>query len=269
MPQNPAAYGLYLVTSRTNLQLVRMKYLLEVCAGDIDSVYAALHGGAGRVELCSGLEEGGLTPSYGFIKEACGIEGLGKHVLIRPRGGDFLYSEREKRLMYVDIRKALEAGADGVVIGALKADGQIDSDFTRACVAEAEGRSVTFHRAFDLCADPVSSLERLIDAGCDRLLTSGQAATAETGLPLLRELTARAGDRLSVMPGCGVNAGNAWNILRGCGAREIHASARKPVTSLMRHRIAGVEMGQAGRDEYTRLTTSEEAVREIVESFHE
>lgn len=246
-----------------------MKYLLEVCAGDIDSVYAARQGGAGRVELCSGLQEGGLTPSWGFIKEACAVEGLRKHVLVRPRGGDFLYSELEKRLIYADIQKAVEAGADGIVIGALKADGHIDLDFTRTCIAEAGGRSVTFHRAFDLCADPFRSLEELMETGCNRLLTSGQAGTAEAGLPLLRELTAKAGTHLSIMPGCGVNASNARKILQGCGAHEIHASARRPVGSLMHHRIAGVEMGEAGRDEYSRLTTSEEAVREIVESLSE
>lgn len=236
--------------------------MLEICAGSWDSVLAARDGGADRVELCSGLAEGGLTPSVGLIRAACALGGLRVHVLIRPRSGDFLYSEAEVALMEDDIRCAVDAGADGVVVGSLTPDGDIDTAQLRRWVAAAQGRSVTFHRAFDLCRQPEQALETLIDCGCNRLLTSGQADKAANGLPLLARLVARAGDRLSVMPGSGVSAANAAAILTATGAHEIHASARRPMESLMRFRHDGVSMGQP-TDEYTRFETHPDEVRAI------
>lgn len=236
--------------------------MLEICAGSWDSVLAARDGGADRVELCSGLAEGGLTPSVGLIRAACGLGGLKVHVLIRPRGGDFLYTEAEVALMEDDIRRAVDAGADGVVVGSLTPDGDVDTAQLRRWVAAAGGRSVTFHRAFDLCRQPEQALEALIDCGCNRLLTSGQADKAANGLPLLARLVAQADERLSVMPGSGVNAANAAAILAATGAHEIHASARRPIESLMRFRHDGVSMGQP-TDEYTRLETHPDEVRAI------
>lgn len=239
---------------------------LEICAGSWDSVLAARSGGAARVELCSGLTEGGLTPSVGFIRAACALGDVRVHVLIRPRGGDFLYTEAEVALMEDDICRAVEAGADGVVVGSLTPDGDIDTRQLRRWVRAAGGRDVTFHRAFDLCRCPEEALEAIIDSGCSRLLTSGQAATAEAGIPQLRRLVEQSAGRLSVMPGCGVGAGNAARILAATGAREIHASARRPVGSLMKFRHSGVSMG-APTDEYTRLETSADEVRAILASF--
>lgn len=236
--------------------------MLEICAGSWDSVLAARDGGADRVELCSGLAEGGLTPSLGLIRAACCLDGLKVHVLIRPHGGDFLYTETEAALMEDDIRSAIDAGADGVVVGSLTPDGDVDTLQLRRWVAAAGGRNVTFHRAFDLCRQPEQALQDIADCGCNRLLTSGQADKAINGLPLLAQLVAQAGNRLSIMPGSGVNAANAVSILTATGAHELHASARRTVMSQMRFRHGGVSMGQPA-DEYTRLETHPDEVRAI------
>ncbi len=244
-----------------------MTALLEICTGSYDGVLTAARCGAARVELCSGLDEGGLTPSAGLIRSVCALEGIRKHVLIRPRGGDFLYTPEELRIMETDIRMAHELGADGVVVGALTADGDVDEEAAERLVEAAGGMSVTFHRAFDLCADPFAALESIIRLGFHRLLTSGRAATAEKGIPLLRQLVEQAAGRISVMPGCGVGPGNAALILRETGAREIHASAREWMDSRMRYRLNDVTMGKNDSDEYSRLETSEEKVRGIVQSL--
>lgn len=240
---------------------------LEICCGSYYSAQVAQKAGAYRVELCSGLGEGGLTPSLGLVRAVCALDGLVHHVLIRPRGGDFLYTEAEKRIILDDIAACIDAGADGVVVGALDADGQVDLDFLHECVKQADGRSVTFHRAFDLCADPFRALQEIADAGCNRLLTSGQASTAEAGIPVLRRLVQEAPSSLAIMPGCGVNAANAARILSQTGATDIHASARQPLPSLMRFRHQGVSMGKADADEYATLETSPESVKAILEAL--
>lgn len=244
-----------------------MKRVLEVCAGSVESVIAARDGGAARVELCSALEVGGITPSAGLMREARKIEGIAMHVLIRPRGGDFLYDENEICCMEQDIKTARECGADGVVIGALTADGDIDTAACTRLVRAAEGMHVTFHRAFDMCRNPHQALEEIITLGCDRILTSGQAATALAGVSLLKQLVEKAGHRLIIMPGCGVNADNAAQILDSCGAVEIHASARTSVGSRMKFRHSGVSMGNPDSDEFARKETNCNEVRKIVEAI--
>ncbi|MCF0173588.1 MAG: copper homeostasis protein CutC [Bacteroidales bacterium] len=199
---------------------------LEVCAGSVEAVRAAYEGGARRVEVCSALSEDGLTPSVGMIRYALSLVGLGVHVLIRPRGGNFVYSEAEVESMLCDISACRSMGAHGVVIGALTPSGDIDLPVCRRLVERAEGMNVTFHRAFDVCRSPFEALEQIIGLGCSRLLTSGQAPTAEQGIPMLRELVRRAGERIVVMPGAGVNPANAARITRETGAVEIHSSAR-------------------------------------------
>ena len=240
---------------------------LEICCGSYYSAQVAQKAGAYRVELCSGLGEGGLTPSLGLVRAVCALDGLVHHVLIRPRGGDFLYTEAEKHIILDDIAACIEAGADGVVVGALDADGHIDVDFLRECVKQADGRAVTFHRAFDLCAEPLRALQEIADAGADRLLTSGQASTAEAGIPMLRRLVKEAPSTLTIMPGCGVNAANAARILSQTGATDIHASARQPLPSQMRFRHQGVSMGKPDADEYATLETSPESVQAILEAL--
>lgn len=242
---------------------------LEVCAGDLRSVYAAREGGASRVELCSGLAEGGMTPSAGLVRAAVAAGEIAVNVLIRPRPGDFVYGEDEARVMIDDIAMAVDAGVHGVVIGALKPDGNIDLPLVRRLVEAARGKSVTFHRAFDLCRDPFEAIGQLMDLGIERLLTSGQAPTALMGVELLTGLVEKAGDRLSVMPGGGVSVTNAAEILRESGAHEIHASAREPIASAMRFRRDDVSMGAAGSDEYACLSTSANIVKQIVSAITE
>lgn len=241
--------------------------ILEICAGSVESAIAARDGGAQRIELCAALEIGGVTPSAGIIAEARKVEGLALNVIIRPRGGDFLYNSYEAESMIHDILLCKELGADGVVIGALTADGDIDTALCKRLIAAADGMSVTFHRAFDMCRDPRQALEELIALGCDRVLTSGQATTAEAGIPLLKELVGQAAGRIIIMPGCGVNSVNAARILQETDATEIHASARKSVGSGMRFRHSGVSMGNPDSDEYARKETDAEEVRAIMESI--
>ena len=241
--------------------------ILEICAGSVESAIAARDGGAKRIELCAALEIGGVTPSAGLIAEARKIDGLVLNVIIRPRGGDFLYNEYEIACMLQDIRTCKELGADGVVIGALTADGDIDTAICKQLIAAADGMSVTFHRAFDMCRDASKALEELIELGCDRVLTSGQAATAQTGIPLLKELVEQAAGRIIIMPGCGVSSANAVAILQATGAKEIHASARKSVGSGMLFRHSGVSMGNPDNDEFARKETDVNEVRAITDSI--
>ena len=203
-----------------------MKNLLEVCCGNLDSVRAAVEGGAPRVELCRALELDGLTPAPEDLREARRLfPELTIHVLIRPRAGDFCYTPREVEAMSGDIEAALDCGADGVVIGCLTPAGDVDVPAMRVLMEAADGRPVTFHRAFDLCRNPLSALEDIIALGCDRILTSGQAPTAAEGTELIRELRRRAHGRIGLLPGCGVTPENARRILEITGCHEIHASA--------------------------------------------
>lgn len=248
-----------------------MRHYLEICTGSADSVMAAFRGGADRVELCCGLEEGGLTPSVGMITDAvaqCRAASGGErkravNVLIRPRGGDFLYTQRELDIMLEDVRCAAEHGVDGIVVGALTADGNVDEAMCQRLVDAAAGCSLTFHRAFDMCSDPVRALEVIIDMGFHRVLTSGLAATAEEGTPLLQRLVAQADGRISIMPGCGVNSRNAARILQATGAHELHASARAVIGSKMQFRRSGVEMGRADADEFARKETDAAEVQKL------
>ena len=199
---------------------------LEVCCGDMQSVLAAKEGGADRIELCQALEMDGLTPSAEMMAEAIGL-GIPVQVLIRPREGDFVYDEAEIETMLKEIRLAKRLGANGVVIGVLKPDGSIDEETIRRLVSEATGMSITFHRAFDVCSQPTEALEQIVSLGCHRLLTSGQAPSAEQGIPLIKRLVEQSGGRLIIMPGAGVNQENARRILSETGAHEIHGSLRR------------------------------------------
>lgn len=192
----------------------------------MQSVRAAIEGGAHRVELCEALEVDGLTPSESMIEEAVGL-GIPVQVLIRPRKGDFVYDEKEVQSMVESIRFAKKSGANGVVFGALRPDGSIDAETIRRLVSESKGLSITFHRAFDVCSEPLVALEQIISLGCHRLLTSGQASTAEKGIPLIKKLVEQSAGRLIIMPGSGVNVGNARRILSETGANEIHGSLRR------------------------------------------
>ena len=218
-------------------------YRFEICANSVASCKAAQEGGADRVELCAGIPEGGTTPSYGMIATARKSINIGLNVIIRPRGGDFLYSEDEIQEMIEDIRTAKSLGADGLVFGCLKADGSVDMEVMKRLMDEAGDTPVTFHRAFDHCSDPYQALEDIISCGCCRILTSGCRPTALEGAELLAELVKRAEDRIIIMPGCGIKEGNIAEIARLSGAREFHFSARESVESGMIFRNPQVAMG--------------------------
>ena len=198
---------------------------LEVCCADIESVMAAKEGGAHRIELCEALELDGLTPSEELTRQAIAT-GIPVQVLIRVREGDFVYTPEEVEAMAESIRLAKSLGAHGVVIGALTPSGHIDRPAISRMMEEADGMSVTFHRAFDVCKNPTEALEDIIALGCHRLLTSGQHVTAYAGIPLLRQLTDQAANRIIIMPGAGVNPQNVMHILSETGATEIHGSLR-------------------------------------------
>jgi copper homeostasis protein len=238
--------------------------LLEICAGSITSCLAAQEGGAHRVEFCDNLLEGGTTPSYGQIAVARERLWIGLNVIIRPRGGDFLYTDLEYEVMQRDIIACKKLGVDGVVIGILTADGDIDIAHCKALVELATPMHVTFHRAFDVARDPFKALEDVIAIGCKRLLSSGQAANATAGAALLKELQAAAGDRLVVMPGAGVRSNNIAELVATTGCKEFHTSARLPFASKMRYCNPNVHMGIPGQDEYALVETNAELVKEII-----
>ena len=237
-------------------------YKIEICANGAESAACAQQGGAWRVELCAGMPEGGTTPSAGEIIAARRLLDHTKlNVIIRPRGGDFLYSDLETAIMVEDIRTARESGADGVVFGCLTAEGQVDVPRMQVLMQAAEGMSVTFHRAFDMCADPFRALDDIMDLGCDRILTSGLKNTAPEGVDMLAELVKRAAGRIIIMPGSGVNAGNIRTLSEKTGAVEFHLSGRAKVESGMRWRNPEVSMGGTVRiDEYQRDLTDPELV---------
>lgn len=243
-----------------------MNHILEICCGEIAAVEAALEGGARRIELCSGLEEGGMTPSCALIREAAATGMPEINVLIRPRPGDFLFQEREVRIMEEDIRLALDSGATGVAIGALDADGDIDIATCRRLVSAAKetaarlrhpAPNITFHRAFDVCRDPRAALEDVIALGCDCLLTSGMETTAEKGIGMLRQLSEQASGRIKIIAGAGVHPGNAARIMEQTGVDGVHSTARRMMQSRMRYRAERVSFGE------DRLVTSPDIVRKL------
>lgn len=207
--------------------------VLEVAANSVASALAAEAGGAARVELCSALELGGLTPSHATIAVAVERLRIPVHVLIRPRAGDFVFDDTECEVMRRDIEVCKSLGCAGVVIGVLTADGDVDVARCRVLTDAARGMSVTFHRAFDFAREPELVLETIIALGCNRLLTSGQAADALIGAPLIRTLIERTRGRIAIMPGGGIDAHNIAAIAQATGAREFHASAKKRMTTRM------------------------------------
>lgn len=232
-----------------------MKRVLEICANSAQSCVEAEMGGAARVELCAGIPEGGTTPSYGEIRMAQQLtEAIDINVLIRPRGGDFLYTEKEVQSMLYDIEMCKDLNVHGVVFGCLQENGDLDIDLMERLKDAAGTLSVTCHRAFDVCRDPFKTMEELVRLGVDRVLTSGQQENAVKGIPLLRRLVEMAGDRIIIMPGCGVRANNISLIAQETGAKEFHTSARRVIQSKMLYRNEHVSMG------YSAVTSEFETV---------
>ena len=237
--------------------------LFEVCLEGIDGVLAARAAGAQRVELCAALVEGGITPSRATIAEAATLD-IDTMVMIRPRGGDFLYSEAELRVMESDVAYCREQKVAGVVFGVLQADGDVDLEAVARLVDAAGPLAVTFHRAFDVCRDPVGSMFRLAELGVSRILTSGQEPTVPEGIELIRELIQRSPEGLTIMPGCGITPKNLVEVIEATGAREFHATAFKKAESQMIYRNERVYMGIPGLEEYEREVTSQDVIREFL-----
>ncbi len=224
---------------------------LEVCCGSTRFALDAMRAGADRVELCANLVEGGTTPSHGEIALAIERVSLPVMVMIRPRGGDFLYSDVEYEIMRADIEVAKQEGASGVVIGMLQADGMVDLERTRELVGAARPMSVTFHRAFDVSNGLERNLETLLRAKVDRVLTSAGVAHVTNALPRLESLAAIAGDDLTILACGGVRDTNVDDVLSVRGIREVHIGASTTSPSPMRHRVLDVPMGRAYEpDEY-------------------
>ena len=228
----------------------REDFMVEVCANGVESCLAAQEGGADRVELCAGIPEGGTTPSYGEIKVARRVLTATRlHVIIRPRGGDFLYTDLEVERMAADIAVCRDLGVDGVVFGCLKADGSIDMEKNRYLMECSKGMSVTCHRAFDRAADPFKALEDIIDLGFDRILTSGQQPKAIQGAELLACLNRQAAGRIILMAGSGVTEQNIRQLHEATNLKEFHFSGREPRPSAMQYVNPNLYMGRPGTNE--------------------
>ncbi|MFN8574629.1 MAG: copper homeostasis protein CutC [Gemmatimonadaceae bacterium] len=241
--------------------------LLESCVDSVASAIASAEGGAQRVELCDNLVEGGTTPSAGMIRSCVERATIPVFVIIRPRGGDFLYDDDDVAVMAEDIRTAAALGASGIVIGALRAEGTIDREITRRLLELARPLPVTFHRAFDMTRDLRESLDALMELGIDRVLTSGGAPRALDGTDAIADLVHRAGPQLRVMAGGGVRANHVAQLVERTGVREVHARLTESVESGMRYRAPRGVSRPFTPNEYERVVTSRDAVAMMVKAM--
>jgi len=244
---------------------MKQQVLIEVCANSATSALAAQEGGALRVELCENLYEGGATPSYGQILIARKLLNIKLYVLIRPRSGDFLYSDIEFDIMKADVQFCADIGCDGVVIGILKPDGSVDKERCAKLIAIAKqrGLGVTFHRAFDMVNDMFQAVEDIIDLGCERILTSGGKTTAIEGCGKIANLIRKAAGRIIIMPGSGVNENNVTDLVNYTQAKEVHLSARSRVQSKMEYVNDHILMDDKSGNEYTIDVTDSNRVKQV------
>jgi len=244
---------------------MRNRIILEVCVDSVEAAIAAQEGGADRVELCANLLEGGTTPSAGTIRLARKSIDIGLNVIIRPRGGDFCYSDVEFEVMKLDVELAKKLGANGVVFGILNEDGSVDTERTGTLVELACPLSVTFHRAFDMSRAPYEALEHLIRLGIGRILTSGRDLSALEGLDLITELVQKADNRIIVMPGGGITERNIEKIIEQSGVKEVHVAAPVSVESRMKYRNVQCFMGGELRPpEFTLTVTDPNRIQAFV-----
>ncbi len=244
------------------------KILFEACVDSIESSIAAQTGGADRLELCADLLEGGTTPSAGTIDITSKLVSIPIMVMIRPRGGDFCYSDLEFEEMKRDIEFVKQFNVAGIVIGILNEDGTIDKERTKILVQLARPMQVAFHRAFDMTRDPFEALDDLIELGIERVLTSGQELTVVEGIDTLKKLVEKAGDKIIILPGGGVDEQNAGRIVSECGVKEIHASARERKESRMKFRNPKTTMSDSTKmSEYDLMFTSAGRIRAIKQSI--
>lgn len=245
-----------------------MSPVVEVCCASLASAIAAQEGGANRIELCDNLYEGGTTPSYGTLSLVKEMLEIDIHVLIRPRGSDFVYTEDEMEIIRRDIEVCKKIGVNGVVVGFLTPDGEINTRRTREIVEFARPLSVTFHRAFDMCRDPYKALEELIEGGVDRILTSGQVNVAPDGVKLIADLVQKARDRVIIMPGAGLDPDNIAGFHKQVQAKEYHSTLWDKVESTMIYRKPGVYMGGLPEiPEFNWMQTQADIVRVFIEEL--
>jgi copper homeostasis protein len=237
--------------------------LIEICVDSVASAIAAERGGAARVELCSGLGDGGITPSAGMIEAVRSKISIGLHVIIRPRSGDFCYEPEELDIMRKDISVAKDLGADGVVLGVLDSNGNVDISRTSELVALARPMSVTFHRAFDMSADLFRALEDVCTTGANRLLTSGGEQNCARGAETIAKLVEAARGRITIMAGRGITQSNAASIIERTGVSEIHVGTSTYVASAIPSLNRRVSMGKRRGSEYRRIKVLEENVRKL------
>lgn len=245
-----------------------MKITFEACVDSVESSLNAQQGGADRIELCADLLEGGITPSYAMLKLVMEKLTIPVNVLVRPRGGDFLYTDNEFEVMKKDIEFCKQIGVNGVVIGILNDDGTVDKIRTQELIEAARPMSVTFHRAFDMTRDPLEALNTLIELGVDRLLTSGQEADVYKGIPTLQKMVEYADNRIVIMPGGGVTETNIKEVVEKTGANEIHASARERVRSKMKYVNPKTSMSNSRNMQgYDLMITSAERIRAMINAI--
>jgi copper homeostasis protein len=235
--------------------------ILEICVDSVESATAAECGGAQRVELCSNLLEGGITPSAGLITIVRRCVSIDLFVMIRPRGGDFTYTGEELEIMREDIRQARDLGADGMVLGILDEHARVDVERTRELIDLAHPLPVTFHRAVDMTPNPEAALGDVLKTGAARVLTSGGAPNAMRGLPALSRMVRAAGERMAVMAGGGLSIETLPRVAEATGASEFHASLRTASASPVEFRKRGLQMGEMRDREYLRFLVQEETVR--------
>ncbi len=242
--------------------------MIEICCFSLESAITAQKSGASRIELCGGMFEGGTTPSAGLIKRVRANLSILVYVMIRPRGGDFCYSETEFEVMKEDILMAKSLGADGLVFGLLNPDGTIDTLRTKELVELAQPLGVTFHRAFDVADEPLRALEDIIACGCERILTSGQKNMAHEGISCLQQLVENAGNRIEIMAGSGVNASNASQLL-AMGVKALHLTGKSSRESRMKYRKEDVCMTNISQtNEYELYEADEAKCKAVVEVFN-
>jgi copper homeostasis protein len=237
--------------------------ILEICVDSVESAIAAERGGARRVELCSDLLEGGITPSAGLVATVRKRVGIDVFVMVRPRGGDFCYTDAELDVMREDIRQAREAGANGIILGVLDCHAHVDVERTRKLVTLAAPLPVTFHRAIDMTPDPCVALEHVIETGAARVLTSGGAAKVANGVSVVARMVVSAGDRIRVMAGGGITPQTVAEVVQSTGASEFHASLRSTRPSPVEFHRRNVQMGEVGDREYLRYVVEEDNVRAL------
>jgi copper homeostasis protein len=244
--------------------------ILEICCYTAESAVLAEKAGAHRIELCDNYSEGGTTPSFATIKYVVQRLNIPVNVIVRPRGGDFLYSESEFEIIKEDVRQIKALGANGIVIGFLLPDGEIDVERTAEIISMAGNMEVTFHRAFDMCSDPFKALEQLIDIGVTRILTSGLKKRALEGVELIAKFIEKAEDRIIIMPGSGVNEKNISELIQLTNAMEYHSSAKTFVQGNMQYQKESVSMsGSANSEEFRHISVDQEQIRAMLNILNE